>query len=470
MGKKFNGNIKLASAINRTGAQPLDDSVVVATVADLYNSFGATAYEGMMVCVLADHNIYVLTDVSKVSTAAGWKKIGDASSDISGAIAALDVTSNKSVSVAGIAVTVNQTDGKVQKPVVEVTAGSVASGNANVVTGGAVYTAINNALGSVYKVKGSYSTLDALEDGVAEANRKEGDVYNIEQGFTLANKKYPAGTNVVWVAEQTIGQLVTAAHWDALGGTIDLSNFATAAQGKLADTAMQGASGDSYISAVAGGIAGKTVTVTANVTKMADVKTGTVALADAADVKSYVDTKASAAASAGVTSLGGKTGAISVDSGKTTLGDVNFTISDDKKLTGSVAGIKSAAGKEASDFATAAQGAKADRAALMTTDADADNAYNEGKLVIGDSISENTTISKGKIELNNFDTDGTTAFGGSIEITNAGLKVAGLNGSDTTKITNVKDPTADQDAATKKYVDTAISNSVSDAMVWAEFA
>ena len=44
MSKKFTGNIKLASAINQTGAQPLDDRVVVASVADLYNSFGTAIY------------------------------------------------------------------------------------------------------------------------------------------------------------------------------------------------------------------------------------------------------------------------------------------------------------------------------------------------------------------------------------------------------------------------------------------
>ena len=349
------------------------------------------------------------------------------SQKITKAIEKLDVIENSSEEVNGVSVTINETDGKIRKPVVNIKPGTITANNTNLVTGGAVYTAINNALGSVYKVKGSYSTLDALEDGVAEANRKEGDVYNIEQEFTLTNKKYPAGTNVVWVAEQTIGQLVTAAHWDALGGTIDLSNFATAAQGKLADTAMQGASGDSYISAVAGGTAGKTVTVTANVTKMADVKTGTVALADAADVKSYVDTKASAAASAGVTSLGGKTGAISVDSGKTTLGDVNFTISDDKKLTGSVAGIKSAAGKEASEFATAAQGAKADRAVQSVTGSGC------VKVVKDDAFTNGAIVS----------------------VTTKDIKTA---------------TERDDGLATASDVQSYVSTSIKDAMVWAEFA
>lgn len=81
MAKIEEGNIKLASSICRTGAHPLDDSAVVNTIADLYD-FSDALYEGMSVVVNADHSIYVLTDVSKAGTAAGWKKIGDVSSDI----------------------------------------------------------------------------------------------------------------------------------------------------------------------------------------------------------------------------------------------------------------------------------------------------------------------------------------------------------------------------------------------------
>lgn len=60
-------------------------------------------------------------------------------------INSLDVTGNKSEAVAGIAVTVNETDGKVSKPEVSVTPGEVAAGNASVVTGDAVYTAVDDA-------------------------------------------------------------------------------------------------------------------------------------------------------------------------------------------------------------------------------------------------------------------------------------------------------------------------------------
>ncbi|HCY73130.1 MAG TPA: hypothetical protein DHU75_03125 [Rikenellaceae bacterium] len=156
MSKKFTGNIKLASAINQTGAQPLDDRVVVASVTDLYNSFGTAIYEGMMVVVNDEHAIYVLTDTTKVTQAAGWKKIGDV---------------------------------------------------------------------STYKVKGCVANFADLP---AAANNSVGDVYNVQNAFTLESKPYPAGTNVVWAPAETAKDAPEAhkvAHWDALGGTVDLSGY-----------------------------------------------------------------------------------------------------------------------------------------------------------------------------------------------------------------------------------------------------
>lgn len=61
-------------------------------------------------------------------------------------INSLNKTGNTSDAVAGIAVTVNEADGIVSKPIVAVTPGSIAADDASVVTGGAVYTAINDAL------------------------------------------------------------------------------------------------------------------------------------------------------------------------------------------------------------------------------------------------------------------------------------------------------------------------------------
>lgn len=72
---------------------------------------------------------------------------------------------------------------------------------------------VNAAVSSVYKVKGSVQTYDALP----ATGNVEGDVYNVVD----AHDNIPAGTNYVWVSE---GE--GAGHWDPLGGTVDLSAYA----------------------------------------------------------------------------------------------------------------------------------------------------------------------------------------------------------------------------------------------------
>lgn len=84
MAKKLNGSIPFAPMFKPTGGQPLDDRVVVATIADLHDkdTFGDTSYRGMMVVVEADNNIYVLTDEVKyragksTTESSAWKCIG----------------------------------------------------------------------------------------------------------------------------------------------------------------------------------------------------------------------------------------------------------------------------------------------------------------------------------------------------------------------------------------------------------
>lgn len=67
------------------------------------------------------------------------------------------------------------------------------------------------------------------------------------------------------------------------------------------------------------------------------------------------------AKTSGVTSFGGKTGAITVKNGNTANGTVNLTMSN-KQLEAAVVGLKSAAFTESTAYATAAQGGKADSA------------------------------------------------------------------------------------------------------------
>ena len=78
-----------------------------------------------------------------------------------------------------------------------------------------VDTKIKTSISSVYKVKGSCTYAELLK----KSRQTEGDVWNV----TDAHGNVPAGTNYVWAKDE--GE--TTAKWDALGGTIDLSPYAT---------------------------------------------------------------------------------------------------------------------------------------------------------------------------------------------------------------------------------------------------
>lgn len=56
-----------------------------------------------------------------------------------------------------------------------------------------------------------------------------GNVYNVEAEFSVGGKKYPAGTNVACINNTSTTEH-TEANWDPLGGTVDLSAYATKAE------------------------------------------------------------------------------------------------------------------------------------------------------------------------------------------------------------------------------------------------
>ena len=70
----------------------------------------------------------------------------------------------------------------------------------------------------ILRYSGSVEKLADLPESPAD-----GEVYNVKEGFTYDKEFYPAGTNVAWVAAN--GDV--AGHWDPLGGTVDLTNYAT---------------------------------------------------------------------------------------------------------------------------------------------------------------------------------------------------------------------------------------------------
>lgn len=77
---------------------------------------------------------------------------------------------------------------------------------------------------------------------------------------------------------------------------------------------------------------------------------------------------------AGVTSFAGKTGAITVNSGSTTNGAVNFSVDSNGKLTATIYGLGTAAYTASTDYATSTQGGYAN-SALQSISKGTDGSY-----------------------------------------------------------------------------------------------
>lgn len=273
---------------------------------------------------------------------------------------------------------------------------------------------VSAAVGSVYKMKGSVDDAAALQ---ALTGVTVGDTYNVIAAGTLNGEAFEAGSNFVAVKA---GAGNRTGMWDKLGGTIDLSTYAKSADvantyatktgvtseiatkiGTLdkADTAVAGqvvsavsetdgiitvsrralvaadipALATSKITGLNTALNGKVPTtrtinskaLSANVVLAgADILVGgdgTYRADSLQDTIEAIDGRITQAAASGVQSFSGQTGAITVDTATTTNGQVKFSMSS-KQLKGTVNGLKSAAYTEASAYATAAQGTKADSA------------------------------------------------------------------------------------------------------------
>lgn len=263
---------------------------------------------------------------------------------------------------------------------------------------------VASAVGSVYKMKGSVDDAAAL---TALTGVVIGDVYNVVAAGTLNEEAFEAGSNFVAIRA---GAGTQTGMWDKLGGTIDLSAYATktAVTSEIntkiktlynADTAVTG----QVVSAVSetDGI----ITVSRRALVVADIPTlaiskisgldtalngkvpttrtvnskplsanvvlagadilvggdGTYGKDDLQTAIKAMDSRITSVADSRVQSFGGQTGAITVDTANTTDGQVKFSMSS-KQLKGTVNGLKSAAYTESSAYATSAQGTKADSA------------------------------------------------------------------------------------------------------------
>lgn len=159
----------------------------------------------------------------------------------------------------------------------------------------AITAKVNAAVASVYRVKGTKATIAEV---TALTNVKCGDVWNVTAEFTLGGKKYPAGTNVVALADKSAAD---AANWDALGGTVDMAGH-TAEMKSWANGQFAGKAFEAKVTTNTSNISSLTTRVTAAEGKFAgyytkgetDTKLGT--KANSADVytKSQTDDAISA--------------------------------------------------------------------------------------------------------------------------------------------------------------------------------
>lgn len=211
------------------GQAPLDARTLVPTKADLINAATYAAknyYKGMQVIVADTQEIYVLKDVSKITSAdySGWKRVDGGG--VTQVVVENVLTSTSTTHALSAAQGKVLNDTKLNKTdVVNNLITPDASKALSAAQGKALSDRING-LGNVYKYRGTKTTISEV---IAITNALVGDVWNVETEFSVGGKKYPAGTNVACIKNTSTTEH-TEANWDPLGGTVDLSAYATKAE------------------------------------------------------------------------------------------------------------------------------------------------------------------------------------------------------------------------------------------------
>lgn len=211
------------------GQAPLDARTVVGTKADLINAATYAAknyYQGMLVIVKDTQEVYVLKDIAKITSAdySGWKRVD--AGGVTQTVVENVLTSTSTTHALSAAQGKVLNDSKLNKnDVVNNLTTPDASKALSAAQGKALSDRING-LGNVYKYKGTKPTISEV---IAITNAIVGDVYNVEAEFSVGGKKYPAGTNVACIKNTSTTEH-TEANWDPLGGTVDLSTYATKAE------------------------------------------------------------------------------------------------------------------------------------------------------------------------------------------------------------------------------------------------
>lgn len=208
------------------GQAPLDARTVVGTKADLINAatYGAkNYYQGMLVIVKDTQEVYVLKDIAKITSAdySGWKRVDGGS--VTQTVVENVLTSTSTTHALSAAQGKVLNDSKLNKSDVINNLTTTDTTKALSAAQGKALSDRINGLGNVYKYRGTKANISEV---IAITNAIIGDVYNVEAEFSVGGKKYPAGTNVACIKNTSTTEH-TEANWDPLGGTVDLSAYAT---------------------------------------------------------------------------------------------------------------------------------------------------------------------------------------------------------------------------------------------------
>lgn len=180
------GTFQFAANFEVKAAAALDPRVAVASKAELilketwpYDGDTIYLYKGIVVSVADENALYMLIDTDKILSTdySGWKRVDAGDTQL------IEVVDNLTSDDADKALSAKQ--------------GKVLMGEIN---------GVKAKLSNIYTYKGS-------KDKYAElpTDAEAGDVWNVAE----AHNGHPAGTNYAW----------TGSEWDALAGSVDLSNY-----------------------------------------------------------------------------------------------------------------------------------------------------------------------------------------------------------------------------------------------------
>lgn len=211
------------------GQAPLDARTVVGTKADLINAATYAAknyYQGMLVIVKDTQEVYVLKDIAKITSAdySGWKRVDGGG--VTQTVVENVLTSTSTTHALSAAQGKVLNDNKLNKSDVVNNLSTTDVTKALSAAQGKILQDRINGLGNVYKYRGTKANISEI---IAITNAIVGDVWNIVTEFSVGGKKYPAGTNVACIKNTSTSEH-TEANWDPLGGTVDLSAYATKAE------------------------------------------------------------------------------------------------------------------------------------------------------------------------------------------------------------------------------------------------